>query len=154
MASDTYTDRNAVFRKLRAKSENKVKFCFLMSRAMIFLGGNAEIWFRSDPFFHLLLFLWGVCDLNPDLDIRICISDVFRLQREESDLGVCYVWDLPVHWLFGGSSKPWRAYQFREVDSYLRLGFHWSFSLWNHLFFIKSDIVMNCLYLGIFVSQS
>ncbi|RYR79264.1 hypothetical protein Ahy_A01g004093 isoform B [Arachis hypogaea] len=80
-SSEGFTDKNTVFRKLKAKSENKV---------------------RSLP-------------VSRNFQFR----DVFRLQCEESNMGVGYVWRLHMHRLLRCSSQPRSAYQLREATDFV-----------------------------------
>lgn len=105
MASDAFSDKNALFRKLKAKSENKVCVSFL------FLG-----------FFWLDLN--QICDACNGISgfeflIRFCVflnSDMFRLQCKEPYLGVGDLRDLPLHRLLCRASQPRRSHQLREVS--------------------------------------
>lgn len=109
MAAESSMDKNAVFKKLKSKSENKVIFPFsyinsLFARNLLrFSRSDAEdrrsarSYSRSNRLFSRF------------------VSDVFWLQRQESDMGVRYVRYLPLHRLLRSSSEPRRPHQLREV---------------------------------------
>jgi hypothetical protein len=112
MASDAFSDKNALFRKLKAKSENKVcvLFCFVLF-FFFFLG---LFWLDLNQ-------IWDACNGIAGFEFlfRFCVfvnSDLFRLQCKEPYLGVGDLRDLPLHRLLGRASQPRRSHQLREVS--------------------------------------
>lgn len=89
-------------------------FLNLTSDMLFYLGGFCILsaWSNSD-----LVFLFVVLYRSVDSDFLrgFLFSDVFWLQCEESNVGICYVWDLLVHRLLGRPSESRRSRQLRQV---------------------------------------
>ncbi|KAL6008371.1 hypothetical protein ACLOJK_033880 [Asimina triloba] len=100
MAAETYSDKNAIFRKLKAKSENKL------------LSFSEELGFRIPD----LEGIRRILCLSFDLFYGCAFSaDVLRLQCEEPHLGVRHIRGLSMYRLLRCPPQPWRAHQFCEV---------------------------------------
>lgn len=70
-------------------------------------------------FIHIFLIdlirIWMFCYWIWNLFIYFLLVDVLRLQCQKPYMGICNVWDLPLHRLLRCSSQPWSTHQFCPV---------------------------------------
>lgn len=106
MATDAAAaDKSSVFRKLRAKSDNKVRRGDRVPLHSVLIRLRREFRFAAVPSIPRRLI--AVPSLPPCLCVCVC-ADVLRLQRQEPYLGLRHLRRLPLHRLLCRPPQPWR----------------------------------------------